>query len=164
MRGLEKLQLFLNHPQADAKIAEVAKNATGRFVTLDEQRRAEWVPMSDSVLLEEQSLAGAVIRRTPSLTEVLVLHTGNDISEKEIAALERFTDHASRDLIRVTLTDAGARRFFPFTVDHLGRAVAVIADGEVRTAPRIVAPVAKTIVLSPKAIDKVRVVSSNRPR
>jgi len=83
----------------------------------------------------------------------------NDISETEIATLKGFTDDSLRDFTLVTLTDAGSRMFFPLTVDHVGRTVAVIADGEIRAVPRIVTPVRKQIVLSSGKIE-VRVAAS----
>jgi len=145
---------------ADAKIAEAAAKTTERFVTRDEQVVAEWVPISNAVSLDAKSLANSVTRRIHLHTEVLVLHTVNDISENEIAAIEGSVDNASRDHTLVTLTDAGSRMLYPFTIEHLGRAVAVIADGEVRAIPEVMAPISRAIVLTPEKLDKVRIVSS----
>jgi preprotein translocase subunit SecD len=140
---------------SDAKILETANLTTGRFVTLDDEVIAEWVPVREDV---KNNIGNAVTRQTQTHTEVLVLHLANDISDAEIASVKGFTDSTSRNQTLITLTDVGSRLLFSFTVEHVGQAVAVIASGEIRAIPRIVSPVRKEMVLSPDTIDKVRVV------
>jgi len=151
---------LLASEEADATIVGVAKEASGRFVRVDEQVRAEWVPVGEALAVAGRNTSNAVTREILKRSEVLVLHTANDISEKEIAGLEDRGEDASQAVTLVTLTDPGARRLFRFTVEHVGRTVAVIADGEVRGFPRIVTPITKAMVLSPAEMDKVRVVAA----
>ncbi len=140
----------------DAGIAEAAQDTEGRFVVIEDRVSAEWVPISDSVVLDGKQVVNAVTRRTASGAEVLVLHTENDISEQEIAAVEGSQGDASREHTVVTLTGAGMRRMFQFTLLNRGRAVAVVADGKVLACPLIVSPVSSVMILTPEEIDKVR--------
>lgn len=142
---------------SDAKLLETANLTTERFVTLDGEVIAEWVPMRDDVSINVNNIGNAVSRQTQTHTDVLVLHSTNDISNSEIASIKGITDSASRDQTLITLTDVGSTMLFTLTTEHVGQPAAVIVSGEIRAVPTIVSPVRKEMVLSPDKIDKVRV-------
>ena len=143
---------------SDARILESANLTTERFVTLDDEVIAEWVPMRDDVSPDVRNIGNAVTRQSRTHTDLLVLHSPNDVSNTEIESVKGFTDSASRKQTLITLTDVGSRMLFSFTTEHVGQPVAVIASGEIRAAPTIVSPVRNEMVLSTDRIDKVRVV------
>lgn len=146
--------------RSDTMILEAAKLTADRFVKLDGEVIAEWVPLCEDV---RNKVEGAVTRQTQAHTEVLVLHSANDISDSEIASIKALPDRANGangERTLITLTDAGSRILFSFTVDHVGQSVAVIASGEIRAIPKIASPVRKEMTLSQDRIDKVSVVSS----
>jgi len=145
---------------SDAKILETANLTAGRLVTLNDEIIAEWVPIRNNVSLGAKNLANAVTRQNQPHTDLLVLHSGNDISNAEIASVKGITDSASVERTLITLTNDGSRKLFSFTVGHVGQPVAVIASGEIRAVPRIVSPVRNEMVLSTDSIDKVRNIPS----
>ena len=71
---------------------ETANRATERFVTLDDEVIAEWVPIRDDVSHDVKNIENAVTRQTQASTDLLVLHSANDVSNTEIASVKGFTD------------------------------------------------------------------------
>ncbi len=72
----------------DAKILETANFTTERFVTLDDEVIAELVPMRDDVRLDVTNIGNAVTRQTHTHTDLLVLHSANEVSNAEIAPVK----------------------------------------------------------------------------
>lgn len=144
---------------ADSAIVAAAMDTAGRFVKRGKDVLAEWVPIDQSALIDAGDIEDAPTRVAKQQTEILVLHTVNDISESEIATIRRASDGAPDGSALVTVTEAGSKMLFPLTVEHVDRMIAVIVDGRVRAVPRIASPVRKQLILSVDTLDKVRVYS-----
>ena len=143
---------------SDPKILESANLTTERIVTLDDDVIAEWVPMRDDVSRSVKNIGNVVTRRTKTHTDLLVLHSENDISNTEIASIKDVPGRGARGQTLIAMTDVGSRMLFSFTVDHVGQFIAVVASGEIRAVPKIVSPVRNEMILSSDKIDRVRVV------
>jgi preprotein translocase subunit SecD len=113
-----------------------AKAANGPKATV-EIRRAETAPAD-----------GLTEAKVASTDEKVYLHKAAELTNEDIASARRTNDGLGGAAIEVILTEAGGKKMFKLTGQHLNKPLAVLLDGKVICAPIIRAKITDHAMLT----------------
>ena len=109
-----------------------ADQATDESPAVAEFRLAEDVPANDLI---EAKIAGT--------DERVFLHKTAVATSKDIAEASVVLDDVGRPAIAITFTDDGSKKMADVTQNHRGKRLAILVDGQVINAPRILVQIVK---------------------
>lgn len=143
-------------PNGSDAILKAASESEGAIVSIEGEVVAQWIPFREDLAQASGNLGELVVRRSQRGSELLVLHTDDDVTDHAVRSIDSIFDRASNEKTLITLTEEGSTKMFAFTVQHVGQRIALIVNDELRAFPAIVSPVRTQMVMTPEEIDKVR--------
>jgi hypothetical protein len=133
-----------------------AFESEGAIVSIEGEVVAQWIPFREDLAQAYGNLDELVVRRSQRGSELLVLHTDDDVTGHAVRSIASIFDQASNEKTLVTLTEEGSANMFAFTVQNVGKRTALIVNDELRAVSLIASPVRTRMVITPEEIDKVR--------
>ncbi|WP_197527840.1 3-keto-disaccharide hydrolase [Posidoniimonas polymericola] len=129
----------------DQSVIEVAQQLPPgqKTVTVDGEVRARWVELEDREFGPNANFGRLATRNANGAREALVLIDPLNVTEQDLAQIEKSKDETGRAAISFELNDEGADRFGRLTGDNLpdasGRArrLGVLVDGRLISAPSL---------------------------
>jgi preprotein translocase subunit SecD len=98
---------------------------------------------------EPKPAAGLTEARISGTDTIVYLHDKVDLTNADIAsARTTLSENGKYYEIEVTMTDEGARKLKALTEQHLMKPLAILLDGKLWVAPRIVSPISRKALIS----------------
>lgn len=89
-------------------ILNAAFESEGAIVAIEGEVVAQWIPFREDLAQAYGNLDELVVRRSQRGSELLVLHTDDDVTGHAVRSIASIFDQASNEKTLVTLTEEGS--------------------------------------------------------